>query len=108
MTEQRQRRIDTLNQAARRKSETATKAAEAAIRTLVKRGEPVTFQAVQRTAGVSHSFLYTHPALRERIEHGWSGIYKTTDGGKSLNPIALNVLIYRLDLRLVYTILQFS
>jgi predicted Zn-dependent protease len=69
MTEQRQRRIDTLNQAARRKSETKTKAAETAIRTLVKRGEPVTFQAVQRTAGVSHSFLYTHPALRERIEH---------------------------------------
>jgi hypothetical protein len=69
MTEQRQRRIDTLNQAARRKSETATKAAETAIRTLVKRGEPVTFQAVQRTAGVSHSFLYTHPTLRERIEH---------------------------------------
>lgn len=69
MTDQRQRRIDTLNQAARRKSETKTKAAETAIRTLVKRGEPVTFQAVQRAAGVSHSFLYTHPALRERIEH---------------------------------------
>lgn len=69
MTEQRQRRIDTLNQASRRKSEAKTKAAETAIRTLVKRGEPVTFQAVQRTAGVSHSFLYTHPALRERIEH---------------------------------------
>jgi hypothetical protein len=69
MTDQRQRRIDTLHQAARRKSETKTKAAETAIRTLVKRGEPVTFQAVQRAAGVSHSFLYTHPALRERIEH---------------------------------------
>ncbi|MDP4220908.1 MAG: choice-of-anchor D domain-containing protein [Bacteroidota bacterium] len=23
--------------------------------------------------------------LRERIEHGWSGVYKTTDGGKSWN-----------------------
>ena len=54
----RQRRIDTLSQAARRKSETKTKAAEAAIRTLVKHGEPVTFQAVQREAGVSHAFLY--------------------------------------------------
>jgi hypothetical protein len=46
-----------------------TKDAETAIRTLVKRGDPVTFQAVQREAGVSHSFLYTHPSLRERIEH---------------------------------------
>ena len=54
----RQRRIDTLSQAARRKSETKTKAAEAAIHTLVKHGEPVTFQAVQREAGVSHAFLY--------------------------------------------------
>ncbi|GGJ53306.1 DUF6262 family protein [Streptomyces brasiliensis] len=68
MTDQRQRRIDTLNQAARRKSEVKTKAAEAAVRALLKRGEPVTFQAVQREAGVSHSFLYTHPTLRERIE----------------------------------------
>lgn len=69
MNDQRQRRIDTLSQAARHKSETKTKAAEIAIRTLVKRGESVTFQAVQREAGVSHSFLYTHPTLRERIEH---------------------------------------
>lgn len=69
MNDQRQRRIDALGQAARRKSEAKTKAAETAIRTLVKRGEPVTFQAVQREAGVSHSFLYTHPTLRERIEH---------------------------------------
>ncbi|MFJ9710167.1 DUF6262 family protein [Streptomyces sp. NPDC101234] len=69
MNDPRQRRIDTLNQAARRKSEAKTKATEAAIRTLIKRGESVTFQAVQREAGVSHSFLYTHPTLRERIEH---------------------------------------
>jgi hypothetical protein len=68
MTDQRQRRIDVLHQAARRKSEAKTKAAETALRTLVKRGEPITFQAVQREAGVSHSFLYTHPTLRERIE----------------------------------------
>jgi hypothetical protein len=46
MTDSRQRRIDTLSQAARRKSETKTKAADTAIRTLVKHGEPVTFQSV--------------------------------------------------------------
>ena len=69
MSDHRQRRIDTLNQAARHKSQVKTKAAETALRTLSRRGEPVTFQAVQREAGVSHSFLYTHPTLRERIEH---------------------------------------
>ena len=35
----------------------------------VKRGEPVTFQAVQREAGVSHAFLYNNTRLRARIEH---------------------------------------
>ena len=68
MTDSRQRRTDTLRQAARRKSEAKTKAAEAAIRTLVKRGEPITFQSVQREAGVSHAFLYGNADLRGRIE----------------------------------------
>ena len=35
---------------------------------LVKRGEPVTFQSVQREAGVSHAFLYGNADLRGRIE----------------------------------------
>lgn len=68
MTDTRQQRIDTLTNAARRKSEEKAKAADAAIRALTRRGEPITFQAVQREACVSHSFLYTHPALRDRIE----------------------------------------
>ncbi len=68
MTDSRQRRTDTLRQAARRKSEAKTKTAEAAIRSLVKRGEPITFQSVQREAGVSHAFLYGNTDLRARIE----------------------------------------
>ena len=68
MNDSRQRRTDTLRQAARRKSEAKTKAAEAAIRSLVKRGEPITFQSVQREAGVSHAFLYGNAGLRARIE----------------------------------------
>ncbi|MFB6945488.1 DUF6262 family protein [Streptomyces sp. NPDC056305] len=54
--------------AAKAKSQAKTAAAEKAIRTLVKCGEPITFQAVQREADVSHAFLYNHPDLRERIE----------------------------------------
>lgn len=69
MTDARARRIATLTAAAKAKSQAKTHAAERAIRALVKRGEPVTFQAVQREAGVSHAFLYTHPELRARIEH---------------------------------------
>lgn len=63
------RRIAVLTAAAKAKSEAKTRAAEQAIRALVKRGEPITFQAVQREAGVSHAFLYGHADLRSRIEH---------------------------------------
>lgn len=69
MTDARERRIATLTAAAKAKSQTKTDAAEQAIRRLIKRGEPVTFQAVGREAGVSHAFLYGHPDLRGRIEH---------------------------------------
>lgn len=69
MTDARDRRVAVLAAAARAKSVAKTEAAERAIRALIKRGGPVTFQAVQREAGVSHAFLYTHPELRSRIEH---------------------------------------
>lgn len=69
MTDSRERRITALTEAAKVKSQNKTRDAERAIRRLVKRGEPITFQAVQREAGVSHAFLYNHPELRKRIEH---------------------------------------
>lgn len=68
MTDARTKRTQTLNAAAKAKSQAKTKAAEQALRTLIKRGESITFQAVQREAGVSHAFLYNHPDLRGRIE----------------------------------------
>ena len=68
MTDARTKRTQTLAAAAKAKSQAKTKAAEKAIRTLVKRGESITFQAVQREANVSHAFLYKHPDLRGRIE----------------------------------------
>ncbi|WP_405749200.1 DUF6262 family protein [Streptomyces sp. NBC_00012] len=64
----RAKRTQTLAAAAKAKSQAKTDAAEKAIRTLVKRSEPITFQTVQREAGVSHAFLYNHPDLRGRIE----------------------------------------
>ena len=69
MTDARARRTAVLAAAAKAKSQAKNDAAEKAIRTLIKRGDPITFQAVQREAGVSHAFLYNHPELRERIEH---------------------------------------
>ena len=68
MSDIRARRTAVLTAAAKAKSEAKAAAADQAIRRLVKRGEPVTFQAVQREAGVSHAFLYANPDLRARIE----------------------------------------
>jgi hypothetical protein len=68
MNDVRARRTAVLTAAARSKSEAKAADADQAIRRLVKRGEPVTFQAVQREAGVSHAFLYGNTGLRARIE----------------------------------------
>lgn len=68
MNDARARRTAVLTAAAQAKTAAKTKDAEQAIRMLIKRGEPITFKAVQRQAGVSHAFLYNHPELRARIE----------------------------------------
>lgn len=68
MNDIRARRTAVLATAARAKSEAKASAADQAIRRLVKKGEPVTFQSVQREAGVSHAFLYGNADLRARIE----------------------------------------
>lgn len=68
MNDIRARRTAVLAAAARAKSEAKAAAADQAIRRLVKKGEPVTFQSVQREAGVSHAFLYGNAGLRGRIE----------------------------------------
>ena len=64
----REDRTAALVAAAKAKSGKKTDDAEQAIRRLLKRGEPITFQAIQREAGVSRAFLYNHPDLRARIE----------------------------------------
>jgi len=69
MSDIRARRAAVLASAAKAKSKAKADATDRAIRRLVKRGEPITFQSVQREAGVSHAFLYGNPALRTRIEH---------------------------------------
>ena len=68
MTTPRTARTAALIAAAKSKSVRKTADAERAIRRLLTRGERITFQAVQREAGVSHAFLYNHPELRPRIE----------------------------------------
>jgi hypothetical protein len=56
-----------LNAAARRRADTAQRAA-AAVRRLDTAGQPVTFAAVADAAGVSRSWLYRDQATRAEIE----------------------------------------
>ena len=62
------RRAVALGAAATSRSQAAKARAKTALRALDARGEPITFQAVAHTAGVSRQWLYTQPELREEIE----------------------------------------
>ncbi|ABM06478.1 DUF6262 family protein [Citricoccus sp. NPDC079358] len=57
-----------LTAAARRRHELARSKAIRTLRELDRAGDPVTFEAVARHAGVSRAFLYAQPDLRADIE----------------------------------------
>lgn len=59
---------DNLRQAASRKSAAANARAEQGIRDMIRDSQPVTFRGLARTAGVSLDFLYSTPAIRQRVE----------------------------------------
>lgn len=59
---------ENLRAASQRKSQATINRAEAALRTMVKNGEPITFRGVARAADCSIDFLYGNPELRRRIE----------------------------------------
>lgn len=61
-------RADRLAAVAKRKRDRALERAQTALRDLDQRGDPITFQAVARHAGVSRQWLYTQPDLRAEIE----------------------------------------
>jgi hypothetical protein len=58
-----------LNQAAAARHQRAVERAERALRDLDAEGLHISFQSVARSAGVSRQWLYTQPALRQKIEH---------------------------------------
>jgi hypothetical protein len=77
--QQPERNTTGLAEAAERRSERAADRAHVAIRRLERAGEPVSFQAVAREAGVSRQFLYTVDRLRGEIEQLRSAHVKRDD-----------------------------
>lgn len=60
--------VENLRRAALAKREAATRRADEGLRRLLKKGAPITFEAVAEEAGVSKDFLYRSIDLRPRIE----------------------------------------
>ena len=58
-----------LLKSARKRSEQTRNKAARALRRLDRAGQPVTFEAVAREAGVSRSWLYSQPEFRAEIQH---------------------------------------
>jgi uncharacterized coiled-coil protein SlyX len=61
-------RLPPLHQAARARHDQTLRRAEAALRSLARRGEPVTVRGVADTARVSRSWIYQQPRLLAEIK----------------------------------------
>ena len=60
-------RVDRLREAARARHDATLRRATNALQRMARRGEAVTFRRLAETAGVSRSWLYRQPQLREEI-----------------------------------------
>ena len=61
-------RVERLREAAQARHEATLRRAESALQRMAKRGDPVTFNRVAEAAGVSRSWLYRQPTLRQEID----------------------------------------
>ena len=77
-------RVDRLREAAQARHEATLRRATNALQRLARRGEQVTFRRVAETAGVSRSWLYRQPQLREEITR----LRDTTTGRPGTLPAA--------------------
>ena len=75
-------RVDRLREAAQARHEATLRRATNALQRLARRGEPVTFRRLAETAGVSRSWLYRQPQLRDEITR----LRDTTTGAREPCP----------------------
>ena len=74
---------DPLSEAAARRHELTRARAVQALRELDRAGTPVTFAGVAQAAGISRSWLYTQPDIRDQIRR----LRTRTDGTGSANTV---------------------
>jgi small-conductance mechanosensitive channel len=61
-------RLDGLREAARARHVESLRRVQAAMESLRRRGDPITFRGLAQAAGVSRSWLYSQPDLRAQVE----------------------------------------
>ena len=61
-------RVERLREAAQARHEVTLRRAQSVLQRMAQRGDPVTFNQVAETAGVSRSWLYRQPTLRREID----------------------------------------
>lgn len=61
-------RVEQLRRAARARHDTALARATHTLETLARGNQPISFGRLARTAGVSRSWIYRQPELREQVE----------------------------------------
>jgi exonuclease VII small subunit len=64
-----QRNTAGLKAAAQRRAQATQQRAEQALKTLIKKGEPINFKTVAKAGSVSVAWLYRQPDIRAQIEH---------------------------------------
>ncbi len=61
-------RVQRLGEAAQARHQATVRRAEQALQRLARRGDAVTFRRVAEAAGVSRSWLYSQPELRQQVD----------------------------------------
>ena len=83
---------------ARRRSEQTLQRAQDALDAAVARADPITVADLARASGVSRSWIYTKPELRERIEQLRATAPSRSAGPSDASRASLESLKRRLDL----------
>ncbi|HEX5349627.1 MAG TPA: DUF6262 family protein [Pseudonocardiaceae bacterium] len=90
--------IELLTANARRRSEQTLQRAQETITAMAARGDSITVARLAQTAGVSRSWIYTQPELRERIEQLRLAAPARPPGSVTASRASLESLKRRLDL----------
>jgi Family of unknown function (DUF6262) len=64
-----ERNVEGLHKSAQLRHQQTVQRAEEGLRRLLQEGQPINFNTVAQTSGVSPAWLYHHPEIRQRIEH---------------------------------------